>query len=316
MTHHLNQRAFDLAEEVVSRAELLCIDAQTLPSGAQVLDFGVQAEGGLQAGLELARLCLSDLGDVALLRGELDGFGWPLVQVHTDYPVAACLLSQYAGWQISVEKYFAMGSGPMRAAAAGEELFDKLEYREVPQHLVGVLETSSLPDDDVVAYITQKADVDPAQTVLCAAPTSSPAGTMQVVARSVETALHKLFELGFDVGQVSSAWGTAPLPPIAGDHLTGIGWTNDAILYGSSVTLWVHASDDTLAEIGPRVPACASDCYGQPFLDIFEEAGCDFYKIDPHLFSPAQVVFQNLDTGQVHCFGQAAPDVLRKSFGL
>ena len=41
----------------------------------------------------------------------------PLVQVVTDHPVRACLASQYAGWAIKEGKYFAMGSGPMRAAA-------------------------------------------------------------------------------------------------------------------------------------------------------------------------------------------------------
>ena len=30
-----------------------------------------------------------------------------------------------------------------------------------------------------------------------------------MVARSMETALHKLFELGFDLGKVSAGWGRA-----------------------------------------------------------------------------------------------------------
>ncbi len=316
MTHNLNQRAFDLVEALTSRIGSLRIDVETLPSEARIMDFGVQAEGGLQAGLELARICMSDLGNVALLPGELDGFGWPLVQVQTDQPLAACLLSQYAGWQISVDDYFAMGSGPMRIAAGAEELIGKLGGRDATQQAVGVLETAILPDEAVVSYISEKTGVETSQLVLCVAPTSSRAGTLQVVARSVETAMHKLYELGFDVTRVSSAWGTAPLPPPASTDLLGIGLTNDAILYGGRVSLWVHGDDDTLAEIGPRVPACASDCYGQPFIDIFEEAGRDFYKIDPHLFSPAQVALQNIDTGRVHRFGQTAPEVLQKSFGL
>ena len=36
-----------------------------------------------------------------------------------------------------------------------------------------------------------------------------------MVARSVETALHKLHELKFDLNQIVSAFGTAPLPPVA-----------------------------------------------------------------------------------------------------
>ena len=44
--------------------------------------------------------------------------------------VAACMAAQYAGWQISRDGYFAMGSGPMRAAAAKEELFQHIGYVE------------------------------------------------------------------------------------------------------------------------------------------------------------------------------------------
>jgi methenyltetrahydromethanopterin cyclohydrolase len=146
--------------------------------------------------------------------------------------------------------------------------------------------------------------------------TSSLAGTVQIVARSVETALHKLHELGFDVRRIKSACGSAPLAPVAADDQAAIGRTNDAILYGGRVTLWVHGDDDSLIDVGRRVPASASPAYGKPFVEIFRDAGGDFYKIDPLLFSPAEVTFQNLDTGRVHRFGHPAPDVLQKSFGL
>ncbi len=316
MSHKLNQRALELVEVICGRAAELDIDVHRLPGGGRVFDFGVDAAGGLTAGLELAKVCMSGFGDVSIVPGEIGGTGWPHVLVTTDHPVAACLLSQYAGWQIRVEKFFAMGSGAMRAAAAREELFDKLDYKETPRQTVGVLESRVLPDDAVIELIAEQSAVAPRMTVLLVAPTSSQAGNLQVVARSVETALHKLFELNFDVARIAGGYGTAPLSPVAADDLAGIGRTNDAILYGSRVTLWVNGDDDSLAEIGPKVPAVASECFGKPFLEIFEDAGRDFYGIDPNLFSPAEIVFQNLDTGRVHKFGETAPDVLRKSFGL
>lgn len=316
MTLQLNQRAVQLAEWFAKTADELRILVNPVPNGGRVLDFGVEAEGGLGAGLGLARLCMAGLGDAAVVSGEIAGVGWPHVLVTTDRPVEACLFSQYAGWEIRVEKFFAMGSGPMRAAAAREELFEKLHYRETPPQVVGVLESGRLPGNAVFQFIAERTGVAPRNTVLLVAPTSSQAGNLQVVARSVETALHKLFELGFDVTRIKSACGTAPLSPVAGDDLTGIGRTNDAILYGSRVTLWVHGDDDSLADVGPKVPAAASESYGKPFLEIFEAAGRDFYQIDRQLFSPAEIVFENLDTGRVHQFGQTAPDVLQKSFGI
>ncbi len=315
MTFDLNRRARELVDGLVAQADQLRIADRRLPSGAQVFDFGVEAEGGLQAGVMLARICMSGLGEVSIHSSTIDGQVWPHVMVMSDAPVAACLLSQYAGWQISVGKFFAMGSGPMRAAAAREELFSKLKYSEAPTDVVGVLETGRLPGDAVIDFITERTTVPAANTVLLAAPTSSQAGNVQVVARSVETAMHKLFELGFDVNRISSGWGTAPLPPVAADDLAGIGRTNDAILYGGQVVLWVHGDDESLAEIGPFVPANSSAAHGKPFIEIFKEAGGDFYKIDPHLFSPAEITFQNLETGRVQRFGCVEPAVLRKSFG-
>ena len=149
---------------------------------------------------------------------------------------------------------------------------------------------------------------------LLVAPTASLAGGVQVVARSVETALHKLSELGFDLARIVSAHGTAPLPPVATDDLAAIGRTNDAILYGARVVLFVTGDDDSLEEVGPKVPSTASHDHGEPFAAIFARYNHDFYAVDPHLFSPAEVVFQNLETGRVHAFGRMAPEVLVRSF--
>ncbi len=316
MADTLNRLAVAIAEETTSLAGMLRLRAIDVSGGGRVVDCGVEVEGGIGAGIALARICMAGLSTVTLIPGEVDGSGWPHVQVVCDNPVESCLLSQYAGWQISVEKYFAMGSGPMRAAAASEELYDRLHYREDPDSTVGVLETGQLPDAAVLEYIAEKTGVEREHIILFAAPTASPAGNIQVVARSIETALHKLFELGFDVHRIRSGFGTAPLPPVAADDLTGIGRTNDAILYGGRVTLWVTGDDDSLTEIGPQVPSVASECYGKPFLNVFEDAGRDFYKIDPHLFSPAEIVFQNLDTGNVHRFGNTNSEILYASFGV
>ncbi len=80
--------------------------------------------------------------------------------------------------------------------------------------------------------------------------------------------------------------------------------------------LWVKGDVDDLRAIGPKVPSDSSEAHGQPFRDIFKAAGCDFYQIDPHLFSPAEVVFNSLETGEVFRFGHLAPDVLQRSFGI
>ncbi len=314
MTLYLNDRAGRLADELEARAAELRLSVTTLACGTRVIDAGVKMPGGLAAGLALARVCLSDLADVSIVPGDVGLYAGPVIQVHTDHPLAACLASQYAGWQLAAGKFFAMGSGPMRAAAAKEPLIDEISLRESADKVVGVLETSKLPPDEICEKIAADCGVAAERVTLLVARTASIAGTVQVVARSVETALHKLHALGFDLSRVSSGYGVAPLPPIASDDLTGIGWTNDAVLYGGDVTLWVRGDDASLAEIGPRVPSSASADYGQPFAKIFAAYDRDFYKIDPLLFSPARVTFINLDTGRTQRFGCLNAEVLAQSF--
>jgi methenyltetrahydromethanopterin cyclohydrolase len=310
----LNERAQRLADHLAANAAALRIDVHTTTAGGRVLDCGVKAEGGLNAGVGLARVCLAGQAEVSLVPGDCAGVACLLAQVMSDNPVIACMASQYAGWQVQVGKFFAMGSGPMRAAYGKEELFDHLPGREAAPVAVGILESRKLPDDAVFAHLAEKLGLAPNKITLLAAPTFSMAGNLQVVARSLETALHKLHELKFDLSQVVSGCGTAPVPPVAGDWLSAIGRTNDAILYGGRVVLCVRADDGQLAEIGPNVPSSASPDHGAPFAEIFARYEQDFYKIDPMLFSPAEVVFHNLKTGRAHVFGKPAPDVLRKSF--
>jgi methenyltetrahydromethanopterin cyclohydrolase len=315
MNFALNDRARKLTEYAIQHADTLRIAVENVAGGGRRLDFGAKTAGGLAAGVMLARVCLADLADVQVTGGRIGDREWPHVQVATDHPTAACLFSQYAGWQIASDKYFAMGSGPMRAAAGREDLFEKFSYRESAKQITGTLETGKAPDEAVFEMIAEKTKVEPKNIELLFAPVTSQAGNLQVVARSVETALHKLLELGFDVNRIQSGFGSAPLSPVATDDITGIGRTNDAILYGGSVTLWVTGDDSDIEKIGPQVPSESSNAFGKPFLDIFEEAGKDFYKIDPHLFSPAKVTFQNLETGNVFQFGKLMPEIVCSSFG-
>ncbi len=310
----LNGRALRRVEALRAVLDERRVFERVIEGGGRYFDCGIEARGGLVAGLDLARICLADLAEVSIVPGEVAGRPCPVVQVTTDHPLLACLGSQYAGWAISEGKFFAMGSGPMRAAYAHEPLFAEFGLGERPEAVVGVLEGRKPPTPAVVARVAETCGVAPEAVTLLVAPTASLAGTLQVVARSVETALHKLHELRFDVRRVVSAHGVAPLPPVAADDLAAIGRTNDAILYGARVVLYVTGDDASIEEIGPKVPSAASRDHGEPFAAIFARYNHDFYAVDPHLFSPAEVAFQNLDTGRVHAFGKLAPEVLARSF--
>jgi len=311
----MNQRAVQLADGGAERASELRVAVQALGCGARVIDAGVNVSGGLGAGCLLAELCMGGLGNVALASLTIDGESWPAVQVWTDHPAEACMASQYAGWAISPEGFFAMGSGPLRAKARVEkELFGKLNYAEDATRGVLVLEGRTLPADDVARWIAGKAGIEPSGLTLAVAPTASLAGGLQIVARSIETGLHKMDTLGFDVRNVVSAIGIAPLPPVAKSDTRAIGRTNDCVLYGAQARYTVRADDDELASLAERLPSSASNDYGTPFYDIFKRYDNDFYKIDPLLFSPAEVWLTSVASGRTFHAGRLNAAVLRASF--
>ncbi len=133
------------------------------------------------------------------------------VYVHTDDPLVACLGAQYAGWPVQTDDFFAMGSGPMRMLRGKEPLLEELGLRETKSEIVGVLESDKPPTDSAIELIAEECGVTPSGVHLAVAPSTSIAGSVQVVARSIETAMHKLHELKFDVRQIVSATGVAPL---------------------------------------------------------------------------------------------------------
>jgi len=310
----MNERAWALADWCVERAAELRLAVHTLRCGSRIIDAGVNVPGGFGAGRALAELCLGGLGRVEYASLTIGGETWPGLQVWTDHPAESCMASQYAGWAINPPGFFAMGSGPLRAKARVErELFAKLEYAEEASRGVLVLEARALPTDEVAAWVAEKAGVDPGALTFAVAPTASLAGGVQIAARVLETGLHKMDTIGFDVTRVVSAMGTAPLPPTARSDIRAIGRTNDCILYGGQARYIVRATDDELAALAARLPACASADYGTPFYDIFKRYDSDFYKIDPMLFSPAEVWLTSAASGRTFHGGRLALDVLRAS---
>jgi methenyltetrahydromethanopterin cyclohydrolase len=310
----LNDLAYGICRSAFGHLDAWRIGAHELKNGARVLDFGVDVHGGILAGQNLARICLSDLAKVTVHPAETAIGHWPMIQVYSEHPVLACMASQYAGWPVKHGDFFAMGSGPMRAKRRREPVLEHLQMEDSSDHTVGVLECDRIPTEETAELIASECGVNAKEITLCVAPTRSIAGSIQVVARSVETSLHKLFELGFPLETIVGGHGSAPLPPPAIDFAKGIGRTNDAILYGGHVTLWLHTDDDAIESIGPRVPSLHSKDFGQPFAETFKKYQYDFYQVDPGLFSPAMITLVNLKSGRSWRWGHLRPDILQQSF--
>jgi len=315
LTLSLNDRALELADRLAADAEAARVALSTLSNGTRVIDCGAQVAGGFEAGRRFAEICMAGLGTVAYAPLVIGGRWLPGLTVTTDRPAIACLAAQYAGWRLDRDGYFAMGSGPGRALIRAEELYDDLDWEEHASAAVLCLETREPPPAEVADFVAERSGVPASALTLLMAPTASVAGGVQIAARVVETALHKLHELDFDVRRVVAGFGSCPLPPVAGDDMEAIGRTNDAVLYGGQVHLTVEADDDdALRELVERLPASASSDYGEPFGKVLKDANFDFYTIDPLLFSPAQIRLTSVASGRSFESGRVNLEVLERSF--
>ena len=104
-----------------------------------------------------------------------------------------------------------MASGPGRALARAEDLFEELAWRERADRAVLCLETRQDPPAEIVEQGGASAVASQASAVtFLIAPTASVCGSVQISARVVETALHKLHELGVDPARVRQRLGLLP----------------------------------------------------------------------------------------------------------
>jgi len=310
----LNLRAVSIVRHMIEECDALGLRVLQLKNGATVVDAGIRASGSFEAGRLFACACLGGLGQVQLTHRSLDSGLWlPFVDVHAQSPHLACMASQYAGWAVKVGGFFAIGSGPARALYANEEIFRKLDYREKCETAVLMLEGRTLPDEAVAGFVAEKCGVQTHRLILAIAPTASLVGAVQVAARSAETCMHKMSELGFDVRRITAISGQCPLAPVAAEDVRAIGRTNDAILYGSRVFLVVRADDKELEDLIEKIPSSSSRDYGTPFFDLFRRCNGDFYRMDRMLFSPACVEINNLESGRTFRAGSLNLPLLQAS---
>ncbi|MCK5925193.1 MAG: methenyltetrahydromethanopterin cyclohydrolase [Methylococcales bacterium] len=320
----VNKLSQPLVQELLDNADKLRLEIQTLDNGCIIIDAGIDAPGGLEAGRIITEICLGGLGTVSISHNpQIEN--WPVtINVHTSNPILACLGSQYAGWSLSHDKYYALGSGPARAMATKtveeddepvEALYNELSYQDNAEETVLVIENDKIPPVEIIEKIAIACDVDPEDLTIIVTPTSSLAGCVQVVGRVLEVAMHKAHELKFPLEDIVDGSGSAPLCPPHPDFVQAMGRTNDAILFAGQVHLYVNGSDEAAEKLAKELPSSTSKDYGKPFASVFKEYDYDFFKIDGMLFSPAKVIVTALESGNSFHAGKLDYDLLKQSFG-
>ncbi len=314
----VNKLAWKLAQNLIDNQEYYGVQVCKTTAGATVIDAGIKAPGGYQAGLALTEICMGGAGQAKLDFKRYGDYEVPSVVITTDFPAVAALGSQFAGWRIKDGENIAICSGPARALALKpKDLYAELNFKDTSDKAVVVIESNVMPSDVVVEKVATGCNVKPENIMMLVAPTASVAGLVQVVGRIVETGIHKLHNCGLDPKEILYASGYAPLPALCADFEVAMARTNDVLLYGGVVHYIVDYEDDAkLQSILAQAPSCAASNYGKPFLEIFREADRDFYKIDTKLFAPALLMINNKRTGKTLKAGQLNPKVLAESLGF
>jgi methenyltetrahydromethanopterin cyclohydrolase len=193
-------------------------------------------------------------------------------------------------------------------------LFETLSYRDTAATAALVIEGAQPPPAPVVSKVAQACGLSLDKLTFLYAPTQSLAGGTQIVARVLEVALHKAHELKFPLDRIVEGMGAAPLSPPHVDFVTAMGRTNDAIIYGGRVQLFVNGPAADARKLADALPSRSSRDYGRPFAEIFRRFKGDFYAIDPMLFSPAAVIITALETGESFHAGGINNELIDASF--
>jgi methenyltetrahydromethanopterin cyclohydrolase len=314
----VNRLAWRLLEELVKSPDFYGVKVERTSNGTTIVDAGVHARGGFEAGRLITQICMGGLGKAQVCSRKYGDLELQSIFVYTDHPAIATLGSQYAGWQINEEGYFAIGSGPARALALKpKEVYKEIQYKDECDKAVVILETQKFPPPKLIDRLARDCRVSTENMAVILTPTTSLTGATQVSGRIVETGIHKLKRLGLDPKTILYAWGCAPIPPLHPKFAEAMARTNDVILYGGTAHYAVEYDDEAeLKEIARNAPSMTSKSYGKPFIDIFKEANYDFYKIDPDLFAPAAVTINNVKTGNIFTNGGVDAKILASSLGF
>ncbi len=313
----VNREAMKTVRVILEDAEALGVEVRRLDNGSTVIDMGLSAKGGWRAAELYTLASIGGLGTVSYEPFEIAGRMLTAVRIMIDHPIEACVASQIAGWRLQAAgtEHAAILAGPGRALNQDpDHYFEWIDYRDSHHQSVVAIQTSEEIPVEMTDTIARACQVDPADLYVLYAPNRSLVTAVQVAARIVEQSIHRLAEEGMDLRCLRYAYGLGVVPPLVDDDLVSMGRINDSLLYGGVANITVDADDTQCSEIVDRVISEASSAYGRPFIEIYEDAGRDFYEIPIELHSPAEIHLTNLSSGRTFSAGQINNEVLVASF--
>jgi methenyltetrahydromethanopterin cyclohydrolase len=306
-----------IVRRIIDEAEALGVEVHRLPNGATVIDMGVARQGGWEAARLFCQATLGGLGRLEYGFFDLDGIELPEVRVFIDDPAVALLSSQLSGWPLNEMKNEAgvvpLVSGPVRAVAQRDRFSQAVAYRDDSPELVAGLQDTRLPDERLTELIAKECGRTAADVYVLVASTASLVGAINVVSRTMETAIWRLHSLGLGADRIISAWGKAPLPPLTNDEYEAMVRTNTYTYYGGTVGFFVDEDDAVVRAAMRDFPLAPHTCphYGVPFRKLLEDAGGDIFNVKGFVHCVTKGIANNVRSGKVHATGAVDKRMLR-----
>ena len=160
--------AWKKAQKLIDNPEFYGVTVTKSTAGATIIDAGVNASGGFEAGKKLTELCLGGAGKAQLGFKTYGDVTFPSITVSSDHPAIAMLGSQFAGWRIKDGDQIAIGSGPVRALALKpKDVFEEIGYKDVSDKAVLTLESNILPSDALIEKVATASGISADEPDCC-----------------------------------------------------------------------------------------------------------------------------------------------------
>jgi methenyltetrahydromethanopterin cyclohydrolase len=311
----VNAEAMKIVRKILEAPEALGVEVSRFPNGSTLIDMGQAAPGSWGAGKYFTLVTVGGLGEVSFESFVLGDMRLPTVRLTVDRPLEACMGCQVAGWRLLDEPDAPILSGPARTLKNPPDHHVELSgYRDRHHEGVVTVQMSRPVTEEMAAIMAGACGLAPENLYILASRHACMVSTIQVPARGIETAMHRLALEDFDLGCIRHACCYAPIPPLIDDDLTAMGRINDALYYGGEVTLYVDAPDEVLEPLVPKVVSAVSPLARRPFAVLYREANYDFHAIPKKAHTPAILHMINVRSGRTFSAGHFDNEVLQRSF--
>jgi methenyltetrahydromethanopterin cyclohydrolase len=321
-----NKSALKLVNKLIDDAESFAVTVEKFDCGATIVDAGLTARGGFQAGEIVTEICQCGYGKARIMPIQYDAVVFPSVFVANDNPAQSILGSQFAGWHVQLEGFSANGSGPGRALAKDpSDSFHTFLCGEESNVAVLLLETEQKPQEDVVLQIAKKCGISPENLFLIVYSVASITGSIQACARVVEAGLLRLVQVGLDPLFVRHAWGYAPVVAFISCADEVKERIRASILSGGVASYTVDFDDGRLQTMVSQAHGSALKMFQEAkklavqnplYKDLLKDAEIGVTEIEPNVVAPALVTINSLKTGRSFSAGKIDFEALKRALGV